>query len=141
VLTHEVTHVATRGASGPAAPAWLVEGFADYIGYRGVRVPYSLSASELRDAIRRGDAPRSLPADADFDGANPRLAEVYEQAWLAVRLLADQHGQDGLVQLYRSVGRPAAPSSSLDDALQSLWGTDLATFTSQWHHYLVDQLR
>jgi hypothetical protein len=141
VLTHEVTHVATRGASGPAAPAWLVEGFADYIGYRGVHVPYSVSASELRDAVRHGNVPSSLPADADFDGGNPDLAQVYEQAWLAVRLIAARHGQDGLVQLYRAVGRPGAPASSLNDVLGALWETDVDTFTSQWRDYLRDQLR
>jgi hypothetical protein len=141
VLTHEVTHVATRGASGPAAPAWLVEGFADYVGYRGLRVPYALSASELRDSVRHGNVPRALPTDADFDGGNPQLAEVYEQAWLAVRLLADQHGQDELVQLYRTVGRPGAGPPALGEALGGLWSTDLDTFTAQWRDYLVDQLR
>jgi hypothetical protein len=141
VLTHEVAHVATRGASGPATPAWLVEGFADYVGYLGVRVPYSQSAAELRSAVRRGRVPDSLPADREFDGGNVDLAQVYEEAWFAATLLAEQHGQDGLLQLYRAVGRPDAPASALDDAFAQLWGTDVATFTAQWQRFLVDRLQ
>ena len=39
VLTHEVAHVATRAATGPQVPAWLVEGLADHVGYLGTDVP------------------------------------------------------------------------------------------------------
>jgi hypothetical protein len=141
VLTHEVTHVATRSASGPEAPAWLVEGFADYVGYRGVHVPYTASAAELRTAVRRGRVPDALPTDDDFDGNNKDLAQVYEQAWLAVTLLAEQHGRDGLLRFYREVGRPDAKPTALNDAFQQLWGTSLATFTTQWRRDLVTRLR
>jgi hypothetical protein len=141
VLTHEVTHVATRVASGPEAPGWLVEGFADYVGYRGVRVPYSASAAELRSAVRRGRVPSALPADKDFDGNNKDLARVYEEAWLAVTLLAEQHGRDGLLRFYRQVGRANAGPTAVDDAFRDLWGTSLATFTAQWRRDLVTRLR
>jgi hypothetical protein len=141
VLTHEVTHVATRASSGPEAPAWLVEGFADYVGYQGVRVPYSASAAELRSAVRRGRTPASLPSEQDFDGTNKDLAQVYEEAWLAVSLIAQQHGRDGLLQFYREVGRVDAPPTAVDDAFRTLWGTSLATFTAQWRHDLMTRLR
>ena len=141
VLTHEVTHVATRAASGLAAPTWLVEGFADYVGYSGVDVPYSLSASELRDAVRRGKAPTTLPTDADFDGSNPHLAEVYEQAWLAVTYLASTYGRDGLLRFYRSVGRADAPPAAVDQALASMWGTDVAGITAGWRADMTARLR
>jgi hypothetical protein len=140
VITHEVTHVATRAASGPAAPTWLVEGFADYLGYRGLHVPYSVSAAELRDAVRSGHAPTVLPTDHDFDGANKDLAKVYEEAWLAVSLIVREHGRDGLVRFYRTVGRADAPSTAVNDAFRSLWATDLVTFTTDWHHDLQTRL-
>jgi hypothetical protein len=141
VLTHEVTHVATRTASGPEAPAWLVEGFADYIGYRGVRVPYSASAAELRSAVRRGRTPTALPADDAFDGNNKNLAQVYEEAWLAVSLLVEQHGREGLLRFYRAVGRADASPTALNDAFRRMWGTSLAEFTEQWRRDLVTRLR
>lgn len=140
VLTHEVTHVATRSASGPATPTWLVEGFADYVGYQGVHVPYSQSASELRAAVRKGRLPRTLPADADFSGANPDLAQVYEQAWLAVSYLAARYGRADLLRLYREVGRPGAPSAAFADALATL-GTDVAAITEGWRRDLTTRLR
>jgi hypothetical protein len=141
VLTHEVMHVASRAASGPQAPAWLVEGLADYAGYRGLRVPFSASASELRSAVRRGRVPAALPTDKDFDGNNKDLAQVYEEAWLAVRLIAEQHGRDALLQFYRDVGQPDAPTTAVDDAFRRLWGTSLEEFTAQWRRDLVNRLR
>ena len=141
VLTHEVTHVATRSASGPEAPAWLVEGFADYVGYRGVHVPYTASAAELRSAVRRGEVPDALPTEDAFDGSNKDLPQVYEQAWLAVTLLAEQHGRDGLLRFYREVGGPNARPTALNDAFHRLWGTSLEEFTAQWRRDLVTRLR
>ena len=136
VMTHEVVHVATRNATGPACPAWLAEGFADYIGYRGRSVPYPVSAQELQQAVRRGDLPTTLPTDRDFDGGNPQLAQVYEQAWLAVALLAERYGEAGLVRFYRSVGG----GRSVDAALTALFGTDTAHFTDAWRRNLLDRL-
>jgi hypothetical protein len=136
VLTHEVTHVATRAATRPGTPTWLVEGFADWVGYRGLDVPYRISAQELRAAVRRKRVPTSLPADADFAGSNRELAQVYEQAWLAVSLLAREHGTGGVVRFYRSVGG----GTSADDALAA-FGTDLAGFTKAWRRDLQVRLR
>ncbi|WP_133306114.1 hypothetical protein [Microbispora triticiradicis] len=45
VVTHELTHVA---ASGPrAVPMWLLEGFADYVGYLDSGLPVHVVAAEL----------------------------------------------------------------------------------------------
>jgi hypothetical protein len=141
VLTHEVMHVASRAASGPEEPAWLVEGLADYAGYRGLHLPYSASASELRSAVRRGHVPAALPKESDFAGDNKDLAQVYEEAWLAVTLIAEQHGRQGLLSFYREVGRADAAPTAVDDAFRTLWGTSLTTFTRQWRRDLMNRLR
>ena len=141
VLTHEVTHVATRAATGPAAPTWLVEGLADYVGYLGVGVTYAVSAQELRDAVRAGHLPSALPSDHDFDGTNPDLAQVYEQAWTAVSLIAETYGRDGLLRFYRAVGQAEETSSAVDDAFRAALGTDLASFTESWRRDLPTRLR
>lgn len=141
VLTHEVTHVATRAASGPSTPAWLVEGFADYVGYRGLQVPYSVSAAELRTAVRRGDLPEALPSEQEFAGDNTHLAQAYEEAWFAVSLLVRQHGEDQLLRFYRAVGRVDAPRHGVDAVFRALWGTSLAAFTVDWKRELVTRLR
>ncbi len=143
VLTHELTHVATRRATGPAVPGWLAEGFADYVGYADVDLPLALSARELRADIRAGDLPEQLPSDSDFDGGNEDLAQAYEQAWLAVRLIAEQHGRDGLLRFYRAVGarRGGVDSAvAVEDALRSELGTSTAELTEAWRAALQREL-
>lgn len=140
VLTHEVTHVATRAGTGPAAPAWLVEGFADHVGYLGADVPLRVAARDLRASVRAGDLPDALPTDDAFDGAAVGLEQAYEQAWLAVSLLVEQHGQDRVVEFYRAVGRAAGPTE-VEQAWREHLGTTQAAFTQVWRDALVRRLR
>jgi hypothetical protein len=142
VLTHELTHVATRRATGPAVPAWLAEGFADYIGYRDVDLPLALSARELRKDVREGRVPTALPQDGDFSGGNQDLAQAYEKAWLAVRLLAKQHGQAGLLRFYRAVGarRDVDAAQAVDEALRAELGTSTVELTAAWRASLQRDL-
>jgi hypothetical protein len=143
VLTHELTHVATRRATGPAVPAWLAEGLADYVAYRDIDLPLALSARELRADVRAGRLPAALPADGDFDGGNDALAQAYEQAWLAVRLLADVHGQDALLRFYRVVGARrggALPATAVEEALQAELGTTTAQLVEDWRASLQRDL-
>lgn len=142
VLTHELSHVATRRATGPAVPAWLAEGLADYIGYRDVDLPLALSARELRQDVRAGRLPEALPSDGDFSGGNPELAQAYEQAWLAVRLLAERHGQAALLRFYRAVGarRGAPAADAVEEALRTELGTSTAELTAAWRTSLQRDL-
>jgi hypothetical protein len=140
VLQHEITHVATRSATGPGVPTWLVEGFADYLGYLGTGVSVRVAARELRAEVRAGTTPARLPRDEDFDGTNPRLAQMYEMSWLAARLVADRVGEARLVRFYRELGA-AEPS---DEAVRRVWksvlGTTPESFTQAWQAYLRQQL-
>jgi hypothetical protein len=139
VITHEVTHVASRAATGPQVPTWLVEGLADYVGYLGARVRLSVAAAELRTDVRAGTVPAGLPVDGDFDGARPDLAQVYQESWLAVSLVARRYGQAALLQLYREVG--ADPSAgALDRAMDKVLGTTVAAFTAEWRADVLSRL-
>lgn len=142
VLTHEVTHVATRRATGPAVPVWLAEGFADYVGYAGVELPLALSAKELRADVQAGRLPTALPGDAAFDGASPELAQAYEQSWLAVRHLAQVHGEEALLRFYRAVGaaRGVEPAVAVEQALAAELGTTTAQVTEGWRASLQRDL-
>lgn len=141
VLTHELTHVATRAYTTQGLPSWLVEGFADYVGYLGSGVPVKVAASELADELAAGKTPRELPGDDDFDARSPRLAQAYEQSWLAARLIADRVGPTGLAALYVAVGEQVGKSTSDSDlvvsaALKATLRLDLAGFTSTWRRYV-----
>jgi hypothetical protein len=142
VLTHELTHVATRRATGPAVPTWLAEGFADHVAYLGVDLPLAVSARELRADVRAGKVPDALPQPEEFGGSNPFLPQAYEKAWLAVRLLADVHGQDELLRFYRQVGaaRGVEPEVALEEGLTEVLGTTTAQLTADWRALLQREL-
>ncbi len=138
VMTHEVTHVASRLATGKASPSWLVEGFADYVAYRTNYVPTRVAARDLTPAVRRGPLPTMLPTDAQFDPAAADLGASYELAWLACRYLAERTTESKLLQFYRAVG---AATGSQDEAVRHAFAAVLAatpeSFTASWRVYVA----
>ncbi|MFI8503675.1 hypothetical protein ACIGFK_34995 [Streptomyces sp. NPDC085524] len=137
VLTHEVTHVATRAATSATTPLWLSEGFADWAAYRGTSTTPAQGAPVLARAVRRGEVPGGLPRTEAFAfGGDPEAAaRAYEGAWLACRLIAEKWGEAGLVRLYEAAGREPWPN-----ALAHALGTDTDTLTRAWQESLRDEL-
>ncbi|MBB4967726.1 hypothetical protein [Saccharothrix violaceirubra] len=124
LLRHEITHVVARGATADGAPMWLLEGFADYVGYRGLGTGWaSTLAAEVR-AGRLGD----LPSDADFR-TDPEPA--YQRSWSLVAYLAAVLGEPRLVGFYRLLAR----SSDVEGALRT-FGLDRAGVVRGWHDFL-----
>ena len=109
VMTHEVVHVATDAALSPV-PLWLLEGFADYVALREVRLPLSVTAARIARDVRRDGPPDGLPGPAEFDPSGGGLEAVYESAWLACLVLVGRVGEDGLLRVYRAAdgGTPVA---------------------------------
>lgn len=141
VVQHEVTHIATAASTGDSSPRWLVEGFAEYVGNLGSGQRVRVAAGELAADVRRGASPAALPADGDFAAGGARLPEVYEQSWLACRLIAARAGQDGLVRFYRLVGSSdEAAATAVADALRRVLHESPSAFTAQWRDYLREQL-
>lgn len=141
VLTHELTHVATRADTGSCTPTWIVEGFADYIGYLGSGISTDVVAQELAADVRAGRVPTHLPRDSDFDGANRRLPQAYEAAWMACRLIVSRWGQSTLVKLYQAIGTSdLSPEDAVDGAMQALLRVSLPRFIAMWRDYLRAQL-
>lgn len=135
VLTHEITHVATRTATTARTPLWLSEGFADWVGFSGTgRSPRQI-APELGADVRAGRPPDRLPSDADFGTTRAGLAQSYEGAWLACTMVAARWGSGKLVDLYRAAGQ-----ESMDAALRHTLGVDLDTFTARWRAYTAEEL-
>ncbi|MBB2911881.1 hypothetical protein FHS43_003161 [Streptosporangium becharense] len=127
VVAHELTHVATGATRGGRVPVWLSEGFADYVGYRDAPIPVREAAAELATEVRAGTVPVRLPVSADFAPGAPRLAQAYEEAWLACRFIAERFGERALVRLYgNDVG--------------STLGLPEAGLTEAWRDYLRREL-
>lgn len=139
VLTHELTHVASAPVTGPGAPRWLVEGFADYVAFRDSGLPIRVAAAELAAQVRAGDLPAALPDGAAFDQRRgAELAATYEEAWLACRLIATRVGTAGLVGFYRAVA--PVGDAALPGQLQRQLGTSVAGFVAQWRATLRAEL-
>ena len=135
VLTHETAHVATRDASRPGMPTWLVEGFADYVGYLGTGLSPRAICQELSRDVRAGRVPAALPADDEFDGGNTRLAQAYEASWIATRMIVERVGEAGLVAFYVEAGR-----TDVETAMRTALRTTPETFTKAWRSYLRSTL-
>ncbi|MFG2993067.1 hypothetical protein ACGFZK_27845 [Streptomyces sp. NPDC048257] len=138
ILTHEVTHVATRAATTATTPLWLSEGFADWAAYRGTAATPEQAAPALARAVRRGEVPGAPPRAEDFAfGGDPEaLARAYEGSWLLCRLIAQKWGEPALVELYERAGRQPLPTA-LRDAL----GVDEADLTRAWQQAVRSELR
>ncbi|MCE6997703.1 basic secretory family protein [Saccharothrix sp. S26] len=131
LLRHEITHVATRGDTVDGAPMWVLEGFADYVGYRRSDVPPEKAAPHLAARVRRA-LPTALPSDADFRGDAMELA--YQQAWSVNLYLASTLGEPGLVALHRRLARVRA--SEVDGVLLEATGGDTAALVRGWQDFL-----
>ncbi|MFE9706301.1 hypothetical protein [Streptomyces sp. NPDC005930] len=142
VLTHETTHVATRGDTTSATPLWLSEGYADWVGYRDSARAAAEAAPELADALAGGEVPARLPTDEDFGftADAQELARAYEGGWLACRMIAEQWDEDRLDAFYRSVGAHGARAGAVEDAMRKVLGTTREDFTARWREYLRTRL-
>ncbi len=144
VLTHEITHVATRAQGPGQVPLWVSEGFADYVAYHGMGLSRRQVAADVLDQVARGNGPTALPSDPDFDPANGLIAPSYSASWLAFDLIARDHGQDKAVAFYRtqagvfSGGRTEAVPAPLssEEAFRTVLRTDQASFQALWLEHL-----
>ncbi|MET8158510.1 hypothetical protein ABZT47_19210 [Sphaerisporangium sp. NPDC005289] len=135
VLAHEITHIATGAALDGSTPKWLVEGFADYVGYLDAGIPARRAAAELADEVRAGRTPERLPGPEAFAAGSARQAQAYEEAWLACRYVAGRFGERALVSLYRE-----SRHGDVRAALSRTLRMSLERFTAAWREYVRDQL-
>lgn len=141
VLRHELAHVATRKFTDDAVPMWLVEGFADYVGYHGVSLSERSVARELTAAVRSGHQPEKLPGREDFDGKSKHLTRAYESAWMACELIAHRHGRRQLVRLYRVAGSGDGPPGQVRQrSLRTVLHTTPGKLTASWRSYVRARL-
>jgi len=133
VLRHEITHVAARASTMDGAPMWLLEGFADYVGYRDSGLQPREAAPDLVRALRTGQPPQRLPAAADFAGGSGNLDLAYQLAWSAALYVVDLAGEDGLVKLYRMIASDTSQDdATVQDATHAVLGVDFDTFVAGW---------
>jgi hypothetical protein len=139
VMSHEVTHLATRAVTYSSVPIWMSEGFADYVAYEAVDLPTRVIAAHVLDLVRAGKGPAHLPGDTDFDAGHGDVAPAYESSWLATRLIADRYGERKLVRLYVSLAdRDNGPA---DDDIRAVLGISEKKLIKDWRAYLKSLAR
>jgi hypothetical protein len=139
VMSHEVTHLATRAVTYGSVPIWMSEGFADYVAYEAVDLPVRVIAAHALDLVRAGKGPTRLPGDADFDASHGDVAPAYESSWLATRMIADRYGERKLVKLYVSLAdRDEGPT---DGDFRAVLGISEKKFVRDWRAYLKSLAR
>ena len=131
VISHEATHVATNAAVS-SMDVWLLEGFADYVALARVDLPVTVTASQILARVRDNGPPSHLPGGREFDPADNALGAAYESAWLACRLIAEQHGERDLITFYNRVDH----GQSIEQAFRQVLGTTEQSFTDDWDDYL-----
>ncbi len=145
LLTHELTHVATRSGADRAVPQWLKEGFADYVAFLGSGIGTRAAAAALLAQVRRTGPPAALPPDAAFDPSASGAVtagygggDAYAAAWLVCSLVASKVGAAGLVRVYRAASAGhGSPPADIDAALRHVTGWSLARWTSAWRDQLA----
>ncbi len=131
VLQHEITHIATRADTAEGAPMWMVEGFADYVGYRDSGLRPRDIAPELVRSVRAHGPPRALPADADFRATGRTLDLAYQRSWSLVRHLVQRLGEPRAALLYRRIAASPDPSA-VDAALHEIAGMSTEQLVRDW---------
>ncbi|WP_132125487.1 hypothetical protein [Actinocrispum wychmicini] len=141
VLRHEITHIAARGSTVDGSPMWLLEGFADYVGYRESGIPLGQAAPDLTAQMTARGPPDKLPADDAFRSQGATLDLAYQQSLAVARFVADKFGEPKLLQLYRTLAKAGRTTpAELDKLLHSVTGLTTEQFVAGWREYLRETL-
>lgn len=145
VLRHELFHVAARTATAAAAPVWVTEGVAEYVGRRGTYTRLEQAAPALAAEIAANGPPADLPTDANFAPSNPDAALAYQSAWSVAAFVADTYGDDKLKRFYIALAgadQPTDPtlvSTAQNTAAQIVLGISRDDLVAQWRAWLSRQ--
>jgi hypothetical protein len=141
VLRHEMTHIATRGSTVDGSSMWLLEGFADYVGYRESGVPLSQGAPDLNAQMTAKGPPDRLPTDEEFRSRDRTLDLAYQQSLSIARFVADKFSEAKLIELYRVLAKAGRISGKeIDKLLTSVVGLNQEQFVAGWQEYLRETL-
>lgn len=141
VLRHEFTHIAARGSTVDGSPMWLLEGFADYVGYRDSGIPLGQAAPDLNASMLTTGPPSRLPSDEEFRAQGRTLDMAYQQSFSVARFVAERLGEPKLIELYQVLAKAGRASpEEIDDLLVSVVGLNREQFVAGWQEYLRETL-
>jgi hypothetical protein len=130
VVTHEMTHVATRTLA--AAPLFLAEGFAEYTALRPFRnLQLRLTRPALAQRVRAGRFDGRLPSARELRGRDGQVA--YDEASSFCLWVVERYGEDKLRALYRAFAGSRPPGADqFDRGFQEALGVSKGTAEARW---------
>jgi hypothetical protein len=130
VMTHEMTHVATR-TIGQGVPLFIVEGFADFTALRPIAAPLSFTRPALSSAVKSAHFDGLLPSDAGLRGSSASVA--YDESSSFCLWIANTFGEPRLQALYRAFRGTAEPGVAGQDVIfRHVLGISRATAQTRW---------
>lgn len=131
ILAHELIHAVTRKVAGPNVPAWVEEGLANFGGGSGGR--------PLR--IPPGTASDAFPSDDQFfAGPVGDIQTVYDKAQIAIQVLDERFGRDGVVRFYEELGSRRVVAGTEEyhvrDAIRRSVGWSYDDWVAAWRERL-----
>jgi hypothetical protein len=125
LLTHEMTHVATR-TLGDGVPLLLVEGFADWAALQPTGYPFAATRPALTRRVRAGRFDGTLPSDREFRGRDAAVA--YDEGSAFCLWVAETFGAPKLRALYRAFAGSRPPTATtLDRGFRRVLGISRRT--------------
>ncbi|MCA1823426.1 MAG: hypothetical protein ABR520_06120 [Mycobacteriales bacterium] len=101
ILSHELTHIASRPSAGPYLTSWLEEGLAQVLGENQSAV----GLDPVNKLVRAGRWPGRFPRDFEFVvGGASRIYQSYAESYLAVREIEKLAGRGGVIRFYVAAG-------------------------------------
>ncbi|MEX2394113.1 MAG: hypothetical protein WD826_06510, partial [Actinomycetota bacterium] len=131
ILAHELLHAITRPITGPQIPIWVEEGLANSGGGTGGRPSIATQAP----------VPDGFPTrDLFVTGPVRNIQATYDQAQVAIEVLIDEFGEEGLARFYEALGtRRVVPGTEEYHVRQAVeesvdWTYD--DWVAAWHERL-----
>lgn len=138
LITHELTHVATR-TLGDGVPLLLVEGFADWAALEPVGFPFPDTRPALAKRVRTGRFDGALPSDREFRGRDASVA--YDEGSAFCLWVAETFGVRKLRALYREFAGSRPPTTTeLDRGFRRVLGISRRTAEGRWAAWVRDRL-
>jgi hypothetical protein len=131
ILRHEISHAAAAPITGDGTPSWLVEGLAEYVGWRQPDNPSQTFFDRGVDRLtaRKIDSRTyhlKLPASSTFYSGSPAaIAARYTTGFLVCAYIQHQYGEGRLKIFAQRMGKATSPAKEpavLRSALRKTFG-------------------
>jgi hypothetical protein len=139
LITHEMTHVATR-TLGDGVPLLLVEGFADWAALKPLGYRFAVTRPNLARRVREGRFDGTLPLDdSEFRGNDAAVA--YDEGSAFCLWVADTYGAAKLQALYREFRGSDPPSrAEFDGGFRRVLHLSSKSAQARWAAWVRDRL-